>query len=86
VSQPGLAVPPTQLAVHLNEYLHVQETLHTKNLLALAAAAANQLTQPVPLLMPVTGGGKKKVLKVNIKETHFILNTVGNTSEEIIII
>jgi hypothetical protein len=32
----------------------VPETLHTKNPLVLAAAAANQLTQPVPLLKPVT--------------------------------
>jgi len=39
----------------------VPETLHTKNLLALAAAAANQLTQLVPLLMPVTGGEKKSL-------------------------
>jgi hypothetical protein len=72
VSQPGLAVPPTQLAVHLNEYLHVPETLHTKNLLALAAAAANQLTQPVPLLMPVRE--KKKDLKAKITRDPFHTN------------
>jgi hypothetical protein len=39
----------------------VPETLHTKNLLALAAEAVNQLTQLVSLLKPITKEKKKRL-------------------------